>query len=78
MRKFTEGFIFPGTKTGKLTHKYLYVDSIYTDEDGNITGDSIDLSPCDYLLDSTEVVTDWFASLDEEINIQIYDEGRIY
>ena len=78
INRFTEGFIFQGEKTGKLTHKYFYVDKIYTDHDGNITGDSIDLSPCDYLLDSTDVVKDWFSSLDEEINIQVYDEGRIY
>ena len=78
INKFTEGFIFPGSETGKLTHKYFYVPCIYTDEDGNITGDSIDLSPCDYLLDSTDVVNDWFTSLDEEINMQVYDEGRIY
>ena len=78
INKFTEGFIFPGSETGKLTHKYFYVPCIYTDEDGNITGDSIDLSPCDYLLDSTEVRTNWFESMDEEINMQVYDEGRIY
>lgn len=78
IEKFTEGFIFPGSETGKLTHKYFYVPAIYTDKDGNITGDSIDLSPCDYLLDSTEVITDWFHSLDKEINYQVYDEGRIY
>ena len=78
INNFTQGFIFSGTKTGKLTHKYFFVPEIYTDQDGNITGDSIDLSPCDYRLDSTEVNTDWFSSLDEEINIQVYDEGRIY
>ena len=78
INRFTEGFIFPGVQTGKLTHKYIYVPAIYTDQEGNITGDSIDLSPCDYLLDSTEVCTDWFTSMNEEINIQVYDEGRIY
>lgn len=73
INKFTSGFIFSGIKTGKLTHKYFYVPAIYTDEDGNVTGDSIDLSPCDYLLDQTEVVTDWWHSMDEEVNIQIYE-----
>lgn len=78
INNFTEGFIFQGTSTGKLTHKYFYVPAIYKDQDGNITGDSIDLSPCDYLLDSTDRNDDWFSSLDEEINLQVYDEGRIY
>ena len=48
--KFTTGFIFPGKKTGKLTHEYIYKDDIYIDENGNETGDSINLEPCDYLL----------------------------
>lgn len=74
---FGEGFIFSGTRTGKLTHKYYYVDHIYTDENGNITGDSIDLQPCDYLLSSVEVLDDWWSMFDEEIPVQIYDEGRI-
>lgn len=74
INNFTAGFIFPGTKTGKLTHTYFFVDHIYNDDNGNITGDSINLSPCDYLLDSTEVITDWFHSFDEEVNIQVYEE----
>ena len=78
INKFTQDFIFSGTITGKLTHKYFFVPEIYTDKEGNITGDSIDLTPCDYRLDSTEVNTDWFSSLDEEVNVQVYDEGRIY
>ena len=79
IEKFTEGFIFSGEVTGKLTHKYFYVDTIYTDEDGNLTGDSIDLSPCDYRLDSTELHEDWFERLGEdEVFIQVYDEGWIY
>lgn len=52
---FKKGFVFPGTSTGKLQHTYLYVDEIYIDEDGNETGDSIDLNPCDYLLDAVDV-----------------------
>lgn len=78
INKFTQGFIFSGQITGKLTHKYFFVPEIYTDKEGNITGDSIDLSPCDYKLDSTEVKTDWFTAFDEEVQIQVYDEGRIY
>lgn len=74
---FCEGFIFSGTRTGKLTHKYYYVDHIYKDDKGNITGDSIDLLPCDYLLSSVEDSGDWWSMFDEEIPVQIYDEGRL-
>ena len=70
---FTKGFIFPGSKTGKQTHTYFYVDDIYEDEKGNITGDSIDLSPCDYLLD-TVTVEDFDKLFEEEIEVQTYEE----
>lgn len=69
---FVPGLIFSGAETGKKTHTYFYVDDIYTDENGNITGDSIDLSPCDYLLDDVNTV-DWETIFNEEINIQTYD-----
>ena len=55
---FRKGLIFPGEITGKKMHTYRYVDEIYIDEFGNETGDSVDLSPCDYLLDETETY-DW-------------------
>lgn len=69
---FTEGFIFPGISTGKLTHTYYYIDDIYIDDQGNETGDSIDLTPCDYLLSSTDSYkfTDLFT---EEITMQVYE-----
>ena len=70
---FTKGFIFPGSKTGKQTHTYFYVDEVYEDEHGNITGDSIDLSPCDYLLDAI-TVEDWEKLFIEEIEVQTYEE----
>lgn len=69
---FTVGFIFHGEKTGKKTHTYRYIDDIYCDSMGNITGDSIDLSPCDYLLDGIEVV-DWEKIFEEEIEVRCYD-----
>jgi hypothetical protein len=49
---FTKGFIFKGETTGKLTHSHIYVDDIYINEFGDEVGDSIDLTPCDYELDS--------------------------
>lgn len=70
---FKKGFIFPGVKTGKLTHEHIFVDNIYIDENGNETGDSINLYPCDYLLDQTE-----YASIDDlfedSVEVQVYDE----
>lgn len=71
INNFTKGFIFPGEETGKLTHTYNYISDIYVDEYGNETGDSIDLSACDYLLNSVEFV-DWEAIYTEEVNIQVY------
>ena len=70
---FTKGFIFPGSKTGKQTHTYFYVDDVYIDDRGNITGDSIDLSPCDYLLDVVNV-EDWDKLFEEDIEVISYEE----
>ena len=74
---FTENFVFDGRTTGKLTHTYFFVDEVYKDKKGNVTGDSIDLSPCDYLLSKVNVNDDWWDMLDEEVQMQVYDEGRI-
>ena len=68
---FQKGFIFPGVMTGKKTHTYFFND-IYTDDKGNITGDSIDLSPCDYLLDDIAVY-DFEKIFEEEIEVQTYE-----
>ena len=69
---FKDDFKFSGTVTGKLEHKYLFVDSIYIDDNGNETGDSVDLSPCDYTLESVNVV-DWKNLDEQEIFLQVYD-----
>lgn len=74
INNFTKGFNFPGSETGKLTHTYYMVDKIYTDKEGNITGDSIDLKPCDYLLDDAKLDRpDWWRLFDEEITMQVYE-----
>lgn len=73
IENFTDGFIFSGAITGKQTHTYFFSDDIYIDEQGNEVGDSIDLSPCDYLLSKVEKF-DWQALFDEEIEVQIYEE----
>lgn len=69
---FAPGIIFSGSVTGKKTHTYFYIDDIYTDKNGNLTGDSIDLSNCDYLLASVAVL-DWQSLISDEVEIQVYD-----
>ena len=73
IRNFKKGMVFHGTITGKLTHQYIYEPEIYIDEKGNETGDSIDLTPNDYTMDNTELM-----SLDgvdiEEYSYQIYED----
>lgn len=70
---FQTGMIFDGKTTGKKQHTYIYVDDIYVDDDGNLTGDSIDLSACDYLLDQV-YTKDWLTIFNEEIEVQTYDD----
>ncbi|MBR5513688.1 MAG: hypothetical protein IKV85_06850 [Ruminococcus sp.] len=53
LNNFKSGFIFDGTRTGKLTHFYQYSDGIYQNEYGDWYADSINLVPCDYLLATT-------------------------
>lgn len=72
IENFKDGFIFSGTKTGKQTHTYFFSEDIHTDASGNEIGDSIDLSPCDYLLSSVNNVN-WEELFNEEIEVQIYE-----
>ena len=76
IRNFKKGLIFDGETTGKMQHTYFYEDDIYTDQNGNERGDSIDLSPTTYVLDSVSF-PDWEKIWEEEINIQVYDERSI-
>ena len=71
LHNFTKGHIFPGEQTGKKTHIY-FASEIYIDKEGNETADSIDLLPCDYILDPT----DQYALeelLSEDVEVEIYD-----
>ena len=70
---FKTGFVFKGILTGKKTHKHFIVPDIYIDEWGNETGDSIDLSPCDYKLKAAED-PDWDPFAPTEIEVQTYEE----
>lgn len=73
INNFTKGMIFDGLTTKKLTHTYNYIDDIYIDENENYIADSIDLTPCDYKLNSVDVVN-WEELFTEEIEIQVYEE----
>ena len=73
INNFEPGFVFSGELTGKKTHVYVNVPEIYIDENGNETGYSISLIPCDYELDSVLTVN-WEELFNEEIQIQIYEE----
>lgn len=75
LSKFKKGLIFPGEQTGKKLHTYFYHD-IYTDKQGNETGDSIDLSPADYTLDDI-YTPDWTKIWEEDISVAIYDFDSI-
>lgn len=72
LNNFAKGCLFSGKKTGKKQHTYFFNNKIYTDANGNLTADSIDLSPCDYILDDIEVL-DWKKIWEEEIEVQVYE-----
>lgn len=69
IKNFKKGFIFSGNQTGKLTHEYIYSE-IHMDSDGNEIGDSINLMPCDYLLDDV-FIKEWEDLISEDIDISI-------
>lgn len=70
--EFKPGLIFPGKKTEKKTHTYIYED-IYTDKNGNECANSVDLTECDYKLAATDVY-DWKDILEEEIEVITFEE----
>ena len=67
---FRPGCVFPGTMTGKKTYTYFFMDDIHTDEHGNEIGDSIDMSPCDYLLSA---VYSWEDMQQTYIEVPFYE-----
>ena len=74
LHNFHAGFIFDGILTGKKLHTYFMEEDIWIDKEGNERGDSIDLSPASYLLDSVRHVN-WEKIYEEEIKTIIYEEG---
>ena len=76
---FVDGFVFPGSMTGKKLHTYMYSD-IYIDEHGNECADSIDLSPTDYTLSTVEnpLAIDQLLYIDDDGNLVINDTETVY
>ena len=72
IENFKVGLKFSGKVSGKKLHTYFYTE-IYEDENGNLTGDSIDLSPCDYVLDAAEVIPNWELLFSDEIEMNMVD-----
>ena len=73
LHNFRKDFCFDGETTGKMQHTYYFEPDIWIDEDGNERGDSIDLSPTSYILDTVEQF-DWEKLFMEEIELQVYEE----
>ena len=78
---FRPGLVFDGEVSGKKQHKHFYSE-IHTDKYGNEIGDSIDLSPCDYLLDdifnNAAKAEMLFTQMDiDEVFIKVFDEEGI-
>lgn len=73
IKLFEPGLIFDGVTSGKLQHKHIHIDEIYKDAHGNEVGDSVDLTPCDYLVKSVNDV-DFDLLTEEEIDIIFYDD----
>lgn len=72
LRNFHAGFVFDGKTSGKKRHTYFIENDIWVDKNGNERGDSIDLSPEDYVLDSNRF-PDEEKALIEEVSIQVYE-----
>lgn len=73
LNNFKPGMCFDGKTTGKKLHSYYQCDNIWVDTNGNERGDSIDLSPTDYILDDVDVMDDWESVYETEIGVQIYE-----
>lgn len=73
LNNFKVGFIFDGKTSGKLQHKHNFINKIYVDEWGNLTGDSIDLSPANYQIKDSNI-PDFEGFEYEDIEVQIYEE----
>lgn len=72
INKFDRGFVFKGEITGKLQHSYVFNNMIYTNSHGDLVADYVDLTACDYTLDTTEVINIDYL-FNEEIELEVYE-----
>lgn len=70
IHNFKYDFNFSGKITGKKMNIYHFSD-IYYDENGNETGDSIDMISCDYTM--TDPNEESWDVVPDEVEIQIYE-----
>ena len=73
IENFHHGTLFDGKTSGKLQHTHFFVPAIYEDDDGNETGDSIELSPCDYIVSDPDMIS-WNKLMEEEIMMIDYEK----
>lgn len=76
LRNFKKGLVFDGRITGKKLHTFIMED-MHVDKWGNEVADSIDLSPNDYTLGSTDEWEWIFDGLTGQYEIECLDEGVI-
>ena len=72
LNNFHDGFVFPGEKTGKLTHYYLYRPEPVV-EDGIEKGNSVDLHACDYEIGMPTIFDMLKVFQEEEVEMQVYE-----
>ena len=74
LSNFEDYFVFSGKDTGKMTHYYLYRDSVYIDESGIEYGNSIDLHECDYEISPPKIDDIEKILGQQDILIQVYED----
>ena len=74
IENFRIGTLFPGKESGKLQHTHFFVPDIYIDDNGNETGDSIELAPGDYIIkDENDYDFELEKLFEEEVSIIDYE-----
>lgn len=70
INNFAPGFVFDGETTGKLMHSYIFKEMRIVN--GIEMADSIDLTPCSYVLDRADTVR-WENVEETEVTIEDYE-----
>ena len=77
IENFRVGTVFDGETSGKLQHTHYFIEKAFIDEHGNETGDSIELSPCDYIVNDPEHVNFEDLAIEEVLMID-YEKETAY